>query len=45
MREGKDKGAGLGLSLVRQIARHHHGDVQYVVEARGAYLEVHLPVR
>lgn len=27
MREGTDKGAGLGLALVRQIARHHGGDV------------------
>ncbi|MFT5390379.1 MAG: two-component system sensor histidine kinase RstB [Gammaproteobacteria bacterium] len=45
MREGKDKGVGLGLSLVRQIARHHHGDVQYVVEAHQAYFEIHLPAR
>ena len=27
MREGVDKGVGLGLALVRQIARHHDGDV------------------
>lgn len=27
MREGVDRGAGLGLALVRQIARHHGGDV------------------
>jgi len=27
MREGVDKGVGLGLALVRQIARHHGGDV------------------
>ncbi|MGH8626050.1 MAG: sensor histidine kinase [Gammaproteobacteria bacterium] len=26
MREGADGGVGLGLALVRQIARHHHGE-------------------
>ncbi len=26
MREGTDGGVGLGLALVRQIARHHHGE-------------------
>lgn len=26
MREGADRGVGLGLALVRQIARHHHGE-------------------
>lgn len=28
-------GAGLGLSLVRQIARHHRGDVRYAATADG----------
>jgi signal transduction histidine kinase len=32
MYEGRDRGVGLGLSLVRQIARHHGGDASY--EAR-----------
>src|SRR5262249_21266286 len=30
MRERGDGGVGLGLALVRQIARHHGGDVQCV---------------
>jgi signal transduction histidine kinase len=30
-----DGGAGLGLSLVRQIARRHGGDVRYVARAGG----------
>lgn len=28
MREGEDRGVGLGLALVREIARHHGGDVR-----------------
>lgn len=46
MREGVDKGVGLGLALVRQIARHHHGDV--VCRQRsggGTCFEVTLPTR
>lgn len=36
-------GVGLGLSLVRQIARHHGGEVQCVARARGSCLRVTLP--
>ena len=35
MREGRDRGVGLGLSLVRQIARHHGGDATYESRKRG----------
>jgi signal transduction histidine kinase len=37
------KGSGLGLALVRQIARRHAGDVTYNAE-RGSCLTVTLPV-
>jgi signal transduction histidine kinase len=40
-----DTGLGLGLSLVRQVARYHGGDVVYVVrQPRGSRFEVRLPV-
>jgi signal transduction histidine kinase len=35
MREGHDAGVGLGLALVRQIARHHQGDVRCVPRPGG----------
>jgi signal transduction histidine kinase len=39
-------GAGLGLSLVRQIARHHGGDVRCLARnGGGSCFEVTLPVR
>jgi len=38
------KGSGLGLALVRQIARHHGGDVECVeAEGGGSCFRVHLP--
>jgi len=39
------EGVGLGLVIVRQIARAHHGDVQFVDAPgqRGAVLEITLP--
>jgi signal transduction histidine kinase len=39
-----DTGIGLGLALVRQIARHHGGDVVYVPrQPSGSRFEVRLP--
>jgi signal transduction histidine kinase len=39
-----DSGLGLGLALVRQIARYHSGDVHYVArEPSGSRFEVKLP--
>ena len=38
-----DGGVGLGLSLVRQIARRHGGDVRYVArDGGGSLFEVEL---
>lgn len=39
------EGTGLGLALVRQVARHHGGDVRCIASAGGgACFEVDLPV-
>lgn len=39
-----DTGVGLGLSLVRQIARYHGGDVRFVArQPKGSRFEVTLP--
>ena len=35
LREGKDPGVGLGLSLVRDIAHHYGGDVRYEQPSEG----------
>jgi signal transduction histidine kinase len=40
MREGTDRGVGLGLALVREIARRHGGDARYEPLARGSRFEV-----
>jgi signal transduction histidine kinase len=40
-----DAGLGLGLALVRQVARYHAGDVAYIVrQPTGSRFEVRLPV-
>lgn len=45
-RESTEGGVGLGLALVRQIARHHGGDARYVPrEGGGSCFEVRLPAR
>jgi two-component system, OmpR family, sensor kinase len=39
-----DTGLGLGLALVRQIARYHRGDVHYLPrQPQGSRFEVRLP--
>lgn len=44
MREGADKGVGLGLALVRQIARRHDGDAACRPrEGGGTCFEISLP--
>jgi signal transduction histidine kinase len=40
-----DGGLGLGLALVRQVARHHGGEVSYVPLSPGSRFEVRLPAR
>jgi signal transduction histidine kinase len=45
-REGEDGGVGLGLSLVREIARHHGGAARCLArEGGGSRFEVDLPGR
>lgn len=44
-REGKDGGVGLGLSLVKSIAEHHGGTVQYSPSSSGgSRFEVRIPL-
>ncbi|ULQ46403.1 HAMP domain-containing histidine kinase [Flagellatimonas centrodinii] len=38
-------GFGLGLSVVRAIARLHHGDCQVIPSRVGAHLRMHVPLR
>jgi signal transduction histidine kinase len=39
-----DGGAGLGLSIVRQIAEKHRGTITLSPTARGAHFELRLPL-
>ena len=44
--EGRDGGVGLGLALVRDIARHHGGDVRYEArEGGGSRFVLNFPPR
>jgi signal transduction histidine kinase len=44
-RSSGDTGLGLGLALVRQVARYHAGDVVYIArQPTGSRFEVRLPV-
>jgi signal transduction histidine kinase len=43
-REGRGGGTGLGLSLVRSVARHHGGDVRYVPLKQGSRFEARWPI-
>jgi len=44
-RPSGDTGLGLGLALVRQVARYHGGDVAYVArQSMGSRFEVRLPL-
>ena len=45
LRTPGDTGLGLGLALVRQVARYHGGDVVYIArQPAGSRFEVRLPV-
>jgi signal transduction histidine kinase len=36
-------GTGLGLAVVREIARAHHGEVRLASDTHGATFEVEVP--
>jgi signal transduction histidine kinase len=41
----RSEGTGLGLAVVQEIARAHHGDARLAVSARGAAFEIEVPWR
>ena len=42
---GRSDGTGLGLALVREMARNHDGDARLVSTPQGACFEIELPWR
>jgi signal transduction histidine kinase len=42
---GRADGTGLGLAVVREIARGHGGEAKYVPTTQGAVFEIEVPWR
>ena len=39
----KEKGSGLGLSIVSKIINEHNGDINFLKKTSGAIIEIYLP--